>query len=204
MSSTRIPPSSQRTIRYYAHSAGEYSRSVSPRPPRSVAATLRRIVKHVPPGGLILEVGSGPGRDADFVESLGVTVRRTDATRAFLNAQRARGRHVERLNVLTDPLGGPYDAILAICVLIHIERTQTDRVLGKIWKALRPGGALLAAVWEGKGEKAGDYHMTYWSRAAFAASLAAAGLSVEWDSRRVDSDGDVCLTFLARRERGAV
>ena len=123
----------------------------------------------------------------------------TDATHAFRDAQRARGRHVERLNVLTDPLGGPYDAILAICVLIHIERRQTDRVLGKIWKALRPCGALLVAVWEGTGEKAGDYHMTYWSRAAFAARLAAAGLSVEWDSRRVDNDGDVCLTFLARK-----
>jgi SAM-dependent methyltransferase len=199
MPPTRVPPSSQRTIRYYEHSASEYSRTVSPRPPRSVASALRRIVKHVPRGGLVLEIGSGPGRDADFVESLGITVRRTDATRAFRDAQRARGRHVERLNVLTDPLGGPYDAILAICVLIHIERTETDRVLGKIRKALRPGGALLVAVWEGTGEKAGDYHMTYWSRAAFAARLEAAGLSVEWDSRRVDSDGDVCLTFMARR-----
>lgn len=168
------------------------------RPPRSMSSALRRIVKTIPRGGLVLEVGSGPGRDADFVESLGVTVRRTDATRAFRDAQRARGRHVERLNVLTDPLGGPYDAIMAICVLIHIERTETDRVLSKIRKALRPGGAFLVAVWEGTGERAGDYHMTYWSRAAFAARLAAAGLRVEWNSRRADSDGDVCLTFIAR------
>ena len=198
MSPTRVPASSRRTIRYYEHSADEYSRTVSTRPPRSVATALRRIVKHVPRGGLILEVGSGPGRDADFVESFGITVRRTDATRAFRAAQRARGRRVEPLNVLTDALGGPYDAIMAICVLIHIERTEMDRVLGKIKGALRPGGALLVAVWEGTGEKAGDYHMTYWSRAAFAARLATAGLRVEWDSRRVDSDG-VCLTFMARR-----
>jgi hypothetical protein len=114
------------------------------------------------------------------------------------NAQRARGRLVERLNVLTDPLGGPYDAILAICVLIHIERAHIDRVLGKIRRAIRTGGAFLVAVWEGTGEIQGEYHMTYWSRAAFVARLEAAGLRVEWDSRRVDSDGDVCLTFLAR------
>ena len=199
MSPSRVPPTSRRTIRYYEHSADEYSRAVSTHPPRSMASALRRSVKHVPRGGLVLEIGSGPGRDADFVESLGVSVRRTDATRAFRDAQQARGRHVERLNVLTDPLGGPYDAIIAICVLIHIERTEMDRVLAKIKKALRPGGAFLVAVWEGTGEKAGDYYMTYWSRAAFAARLAAAGLRVEWDSRRVDSDGDVCLTFIARR-----
>jgi hypothetical protein len=167
MSPSRVPPSSRRTIRYYEHSADEYSRAVSTHPPRSMASALRRTVKHVPRGGLVLEIGSGPGRDADFVESLGVSVRRTDATRAFRDAQQARGRHVERLNVLTDPL--------------------------------RPGGAFLVAVWEGTGEKAGDYQMTYWSGAAFTKRLAAAGLRVEWDSRRVDSDGDLCLTFIARR-----
>ena len=51
MPPTRVPPSSQRTIRYYEHSASEYSRTVSPRPPRSVASALRRLVKHVPRGG---------------------------------------------------------------------------------------------------------------------------------------------------------
>jgi len=157
------------------------------------------MVEHVPPGGLVLEMGSGPGRDADFVESLGAKVRRTDATQAFLDLQAARGKHGERLNLLTDNLGGPYDAVLAMCVLIHIERGHTGRVLGKIWKALRPGGAFLVSVWEGTGETGGDYHMTYWSRAAFAARLTAARLTVEWDSRRVDSDGDTSLTFLARR-----
>ena len=147
----------------------------------------------------MLEVGSGPGRDADFIESLGAKVRRTDATQTFLDLQAARGKHGERLNLLTDALGGPYDAILAMCVLVHIERAHTDRVLRKIRKALRPGGAFLVAVWEGTGETAGDYHMTYWTRRAFATRLTAARLAVEWDGREVDSDGDRLLTFLARR-----
>jgi SAM-dependent methyltransferase len=154
------------------------------------------MMTYVPPGGL---VGSGTGRDADFVESLGGTVRRTDATQTFLDLQAERGKHAERLNLLTDALGGPYDAILAICVLIHIERTDTDRVLRKIRRALRPGGAFLAAVWEGSGQTGGRYHMTYWSRTAFAARLTAAGLTVEWDSRRVARGGDMLLTYLARR-----
>jgi SAM-dependent methyltransferase len=159
------------------------------------------MMKHVPPGGLVLEVGSGTGRDADFIESLGAKVRRTDATQAFLDLQTKRGKHVERLNLLTDTLGGPYDAILAICVLIHIERAHTDSVLGKIQKALRPGGAFLVAVWGGHGETDGRYHMTYWSRTAFATRLTAAGLTVEWDSRRVDSEKGTLLTFLARKLR---
>jgi SAM-dependent methyltransferase len=154
---------------------------------------------YVPPGGLVLEVGSGTGRDADFIESLGGKVRRTDATQAFLDLQAERGKHGERLNLLTDRLGGPYDAILAICVLIHVERADTDRVLRKIRRALRPGGVFLAAVWEGAGQTDGRYHMTYWSRSAFARRLAAAGLTVEWDSRTVARGGEMLLMFLARR-----
>jgi 2-polyprenyl-3-methyl-5-hydroxy-6-metoxy-1,4-benzoquinol methylase len=157
------------------------------------------MMKHVPAGGLVLEVGSATGRDADFIESRGARVRRTDATQAFLDLQAKRGKHVERLNLLTDALGGPYDAILAICVLIHIERAHTDSVLRKIRSALRPGGVFLVAVWRGTGETDGRYHMTYWSRTAFATRLAAAGLTVEWESSRVARGGKRLLTFLARR-----
>jgi SAM-dependent methyltransferase len=199
MRSTKARSNGRRTIQYYEETAQEYDGKVSARPPRSIARALRLMMKHVPPGGLVLEVGSGTGRDADFIESLGAKVRRTDSTQAFLDLQAKRGMHGERLNLLTDTLGGPYDAILAICVLIHIERAHTDSVLRKIRKALRPGGAFLAAVWEGTGETDGRYHMTYWSRTAFARRLTAAGLTVEWDSRRVGRGGDMLLTFLARR-----
>lgn len=199
--STKELSGSRRTIRSYEGFAREYNGLVSARPPRSVAAALRRMAKRVPPGGLVLEVGSGPGRDADFVESLGSKVRRTDATQAFLDLQAERGKHGDRLNLLSDRLGGPYDAILAMCVLIHIDRAHTDGVLRKVTRALRPGGGFLVSVREGTGETPGNFHMTYWTRTAFVARLDRAGLKVEWDGRRVDSDRDTWLTFLARRPR---
>ena len=132
MRSTRAWSSNRRTIQSYTESVREYDEQVSPRPPGYIADALRRMMRHVPAGGLEHEVGSGTGRDADFVESLGGKVRRTDATQAFLDLQAERGKKGERLNLLTDRLGGPYDAILAICVLIHVERAATDRVLRKI------------------------------------------------------------------------
>jgi SAM-dependent methyltransferase len=197
--SNRARSGNRRTIQSYTETVREYDERVSARPPRYVAGPLRRMMTYVPPGGLVLEVGSGTGRDADFIESLGGTVRRTDATQAFLDLQAERGKHGERLNLLTDTLGGPYDAILAICVLIHIERAATDRVLRKVRKALRPGGAFLVAVWEGSGQTDGRYHMTYWSPTAFARRLTAAGLTIQWRSRRVARGGDTLLTYLAQR-----
>jgi 2-polyprenyl-3-methyl-5-hydroxy-6-metoxy-1,4-benzoquinol methylase len=188
---------SRRTIGSYERYARDYDALVSPTPPPDVEVALQRLAKLAGPGGRILEVGSGPGRDADFLESLGLQVRRTDATRAFLALQAERGKRGELLNLLTDDLSGPYDGVLAMCVLIHIERAHIDLVLGKIAGALRPAGALLTSVREGAGETTGDYHTTYWRREDFVARLEHAGLRVVWHDRHLDSDEDPWLTFLA-------
>jgi SAM-dependent methyltransferase len=188
---------SLRTVASYERYARRYARLVSPVPSSADEAALHRLAGAVPSGARLLEIGSGPGYDADFLESLGLRVRRTDATRAFLALQAGRGKRGTVLNVLTDRLGGPYDGILAMCVLIHIDREHTARVLGKIARALRRGGAFLVSVRRGHGESTGDYHTVYWQRRAFVACLERAGLDVAWQAGSVDGDGDPWLTFLA-------
>ena len=42
--------------------------------------------------GPVLEVGSGPGMDAEYLERRGLNVSRTDATPAFVEMMRAAGR----------------------------------------------------------------------------------------------------------------
>ena len=199
--SPRALSNNHRTIQSYEGYAQDYDRLISPLPSPDTEAALRRIADVVGPGGTVLEIGSGPGRDADFLESLGAVVRRTDATQAFLDLQAARDKRGELLNVLTDDLGGPYDAVLALCVLIHIDRDATDAVLGKIAAALRPDGAFLVSLRDGAGETSGDYHTIYWRRDDFAARLTAAGLRVEWDGRNVGREDEAWLTFLARKGR---
>lgn len=189
--------SSRRTVASYERYAPTYATLVSKVPSKADAAALRRLADAVPSGARLLEIGSGPGYDADFLESLGLRVRRTDATRAFLALQARRGKRGAVLNVLTDRLGGPYDGILALCVLIHVDREHTDLVLRKIARALRRGGAFLVSVRRGRGETTGDYHTIYWQRPAFAARLDAAGLAIAWHAASIDSDGDPWLTFLA-------
>lgn len=198
-SSRKVPPSSRRTIASYERFAADYDKLIDALPPPDVQGALQRMASLLPAGGRVLEVGSGSGRDADFLEALGARVRRTDATRAFLDIQAARGQQGELLNVLVDDLGGPYDGVLALCTLIHVGRSHTTPVLRKVAAALGPGGAFLVSVREGEGESTGNYHMTYWSHAVFAARLQAAGLRIECSDRRIDGDGDVWLTFLCRR-----
>ncbi len=187
---------SARTIASYESYAPSYAALVNPTPAAFDAAAMQRLASV---GGTVLEIGSGPGFDADYVETLGVRVDRTDITRAFLDMQAARGKQGRVLNVITDDLGGPYDGVMALCVLIHVSRDQTLDVLRKIAGAIRPGGAFLASVRDGDGETFGDFHTVYWRRDAFAAQLEAAGFVVEWDAFNTDRSGEDWLTFLARK-----
>jgi 2-polyprenyl-3-methyl-5-hydroxy-6-metoxy-1,4-benzoquinol methylase len=199
--STKALANTQRTVQSYEGFAREYDKLCGEQLPPDVEDAVRRMVQCVPVDGSVLEIGSGPGREADFVESLGAVVRRTDAAQAFLDVQAGRGKKAELLNVVTDELGGPYDAVLALCVLIHVDREQIDPVLQKIWRALKPGGAFLVSMRTGEGETSGNYHTVYWTRDRFATRLGSAGLVVQWDMRSVDSDNDEWVTFLARRAR---
>jgi 2-polyprenyl-3-methyl-5-hydroxy-6-metoxy-1,4-benzoquinol methylase len=188
-----------RTISSYESYADQYDKNVAIYPGPHDAQGLKRLAEYVGAGGQILEVGSGPGRDADFLETLGVTVKRTDATRRFIEIQAARGKTAEYLDIITGDLGGPYDAVAALCVIIHVPREQTDMVLAKITRALRPGGAFLVSMRDGDGETDGNYHMIFWRRDQFAERLEAAGMRLIWDAFSIDTDGEAWNTFLAVR-----
>lgn len=187
---------SARTIASYESYAPSYAALVNPTPSAFDGAAMQRLASV---GGTVLEIGSGPGFDADYVETFGVRVERTDITRAFLDMQAARGKQGRLLNVITDELGGPFDGVMALCVLIHVGRDQTLGVLHKIFDALRPGGAFLVSLRDGDGETFGDFHTVYWRRDPFAALLEAAGFQVEWDAFNTDRSNEDWLTFLARK-----
>lgn len=80
---------SARTIASYESYAPAYAAHVNPTPAAFDAAAMQRLASV---GGTVLEIGSGPGFDADYIETLGVRVDRTDVTRAFLDLQAARGK----------------------------------------------------------------------------------------------------------------
>src|SRR4051812_34626951 len=193
------------TLAAYEQIAADYARSTRGTPGPLNAALLGELAASARPGGTILEIGSGPGWDADFIEHRGALVRRTDATAAFCEFQIARGKHAEVVDVLTDELTTAehpaYDGAVALCVFLHIERADTDAVLRKVAAALRPDALFLVSVREGEGdgwEGGGDgrrYHVTLWADSEFADRLRRAGLVPLSRHRSVDEEGP-WLTFL--------
>jgi 2-polyprenyl-3-methyl-5-hydroxy-6-metoxy-1,4-benzoquinol methylase len=129
----------------------------------------------------VLEIGSGPGIDAALLEERGFRVRRTDATASFVEMLRAQGHQADVLDVRTDDRGGPYDAVLAQAVLLHIDRAELQRVLARLSAAVRPDGLLALSLKEGDGEEWSNHkvdlprHFVYWREEPLRAALTIAG-----------------------------
>lgn len=120
-------------------------------PGPAVLAYLDRVARLVG-AGTVLEFGSGPGWDASYLESRGPRVVRTDGAPAFVAMLRAAGHSARLLDVRVDDFGGPYDAVLADAVLLHLTREEFVDVLRRARRAVRSGGLLALTLKEGDGE----------------------------------------------------
>jgi cyclopropane fatty-acyl-phospholipid synthase-like methyltransferase len=204
------PTRNRETLDSYEQIARDYAESTRGTPTGAVAEALDRLLEQLPAGGTLLELGSGPGWDADFLEEHGLRVRRTDGTQSFCEIQRARGRTCDLLDVTVDGLTTPewpaYDGVLALFVLQHVERGATRDVLARAGAALRPGGALLVSMREGEaddgswqlGSSGRRYHVTRWTQHEFEGLLVEAGLTPTWQVRLADDEGDWLLVLATR------
>jgi SAM-dependent methyltransferase len=152
----------------------------------------RAFAAAVGPGARVLEIGSGPGRDAALLEDLGVDVRRTDVTPAFVELLRSRGHAADVVDPLTDDLddpdrpGTPYDGVWASASLLHVARADLPVVLERLAAATRAGGVLGLWLKEGDGEAWSTHGFVgaprlfvYWRKPALRAVLDAAGWEVD-------------------------
>jgi SAM-dependent methyltransferase len=134
-----------------------------------VREELASFAARVGPGGRVLEVGSGGGRDARALEAAGLVVQRTDVTPAFVEVMRAAGFDADVLDPLVDDLGGPWDGVWTNAALLHVARADLPVVLARLRVATRSGGTLYLSLKEGDGEAwstHGDVrarrHFVYW------------------------------------------
>jgi len=135
--------------------------------------------------GSVLEIGSGPGLAATYLERRGLSVSRTDATRAFVEMMSAAGHEARVLDIRTDDLGGPWDAVLALAVLLHLDRGEFAEALRRVRDAVADGGVFAFTLKEGDGDAWSDAkldlprHFTYWREPAVHGLLAGARWDVE-------------------------
>jgi len=197
------------TVRSYDQAAVEYAAKAAAMP-EWVAAEIHAFVTELDGSGRVLEIGSGGGRDAIELEKRGMSVRRTDVAKGFVELLREGGVDADLLDPLTDDLadphrpGIPYDGVWACACLIHVSREDFGTVLGRLAEATRTGGPLHASVRDGDGEDVSTsgsarYVETYWREAALRSELTNAGWIVIEVSRCMGKPDDWWLGVRARR-----
>ncbi|TCU41434.1 methyltransferase family protein [Rhizobium azibense] len=133
------------TVRSYDTVAAEYAAEAAAMP-EWVATEIDAFVTELGGSGRVLEIGSGGGRDALELEKRGISVRRTDISKGFVELLRESGFEADLLDPLTEDLadpqrpGTPYDGVWACACLIHVVREDFGTVLGRLAEATRAGG----------------------------------------------------------------
>ncbi|UJW84065.1 class I SAM-dependent methyltransferase [Devosia sp. SL43] len=136
------------TLKFYADNAATYVQHAD-RPTPQLAGFLKLLA----PGATVLELGTGNGRDAAAMLAAGFAVTPSDASPELAaEAERRIGVPVRIMafHELSDIAA--YDGVWACACLLHAPRDELTDDLARIFRALRPGGHLVASFKAGGGE----------------------------------------------------
>jgi SAM-dependent methyltransferase len=137
----------------YDQIAADYAAS-SAGTPETMAAIRARFAARLAPRSRVLDVGCGPGWDAEALRAVGLRACGLDRSRGMLAQARERGvplllGDMRALPVRAGALGG-----LWVCAsFLHIPKRDAPGVLRELRRALRPGGVMYIGVKQGTGER---------------------------------------------------
>jgi SAM-dependent methyltransferase len=152
-----------------------------------VAQNLSTLLGALPPrsGLRILDFGCGPGRDLMALRAAGHTPVGLDGCPAFVDMAREHSG-CEVLEQSFFELRLPptsFDGVFANASLFHVPKATLPRVLGELFAALVPGGALFCSNPRAMGEEQegwqGERYGTYLSHEGWSALFEDAGFRLE-------------------------
>lgn len=132
------------TIAFYDGAAGEYAQATLS---NDLSHLYPELLDRLPAGGLVLDAGSGSGRDTLGFLQRGFRVEAFDASAALATlATRLTGVPVD-VGRFEDWVPPPqrYDGIWCFASLLHVVRGDLPGVLLKLARAMRPGGWFFAS-----------------------------------------------------------
>lgn len=137
------PDQDPSTLRFYAETAETYTASGPGGTSRGLASFLEKLRS----GARILELGCGGGRDAEAMIHAGFDVEPTDGTPEIARqAEERLGRKVRVMRFGELEAVAAYDAVWANASLLHVPREALPEVLGRVFRALKPGRAALCQL----------------------------------------------------------
>ena len=132
---------------YYDRNAATYSTTN-----QNPAEFIDEFLSHMQEGGTILDLGSGPGINAEYMHSRNFQVIGIDLSEKMVEYARSRYPDIDfrladmaKLPFTAETFGG----ILASYSLIHLRKEMIPSVLAKLYEILKQGGIIYLSVQSG-------------------------------------------------------
>lgn len=131
---------SNKTINYYNNNAEDYYKgTVSV----DMKALYEKFEKHLPPDASILDCGCGSGRDSKHFIDQGYRVSAFDGSEKLCKkAQKYIGQKVKCVDFANASFPEKFDGIWACASLLHVRITELDKIIGKLFMALKKDGVM--------------------------------------------------------------
>jgi len=176
------------TLLFYRRNAAAYAgRAKAP------STRLLGFLNLLPPGGSVLELGCGAGNHCAEMLARGFAVRATDGSPEMAAIASRRLNHpVEAMLFHELDEQGARDGVWASACLLHVPRDQLAGILGRVHRALKPGGVFYASykIGDHDGRDSLGRYYNYPTPEWLEATYAAAG---EWHP--VKSDTSVIKSY---------
>lgn len=109
----------------------------------SMEEILDQFLALLPENAEVLDMGCGSGRDSIYMEDNGCFVTLMDGSERMCRlAEIHTGKEVLHMTFEEMDFEEVFDGIWGCASLLHVEEKDMDRIMGKVMKALKPGGIL--------------------------------------------------------------
>lgn len=160
------------------------------------------------PGGRLLEIGSGGGRDARELIRLGYKYTGTDVSAGLIEQAKKNNpeAYFEQVSVYDLDFDKPFNGFWCAAVLLHIPRPRIDEALQSIKRNIVPRGIGYIALKEGEGEamtvsppqEGGERFFTFWQNDDFKKILDDNDYEIIRENRRPLSESTTWLSYIVR------
>lgn len=129
---------------------GEEGRESRPMDPRRLTARAD-VIDSLPPSSRVLEIGSGPGRDAIAFRDAGHVYAGVDLSFAHCRRCSATGAAAVRASARNLPCRtAAVDVVWSMSTLMHVPDSAIEGALDEVRRVLAPEGRAVIGVWGGR------------------------------------------------------
>ena len=191
------------TIEYYEEHAVEF---IAETQKLKMDAFYEMFEKYIRPGNMILDLGSGSGRDSKYFHDRGYEVVAIDPSLAMCSATK-KYEGVEVINCKANEIEWVdyFDGIWASASLLHVPYAEMKATLYTVMRALKPNGIMYFSVKKGQTQRLDEGRLyTDYSENSITELLT--GLDIVqiehiWESNDVRNQDKKWINVLVKRKK---